>query len=63
MTFRLHVASGIKLFVEWFKSYHGNKIDNEGRKAKIELDTKLLNEEVDEKNKLFHERIRLLRDK
>ena len=61
--FGLHVASGIKLFVEWFKSYHGSKINSEGGRAKLELDTKLLNQEIDERNKLFHKRIGLLRDK
>ena len=59
----LLVALGIKLFVKWFKSYHGNKIDNMGAQAKRHLDSKLLNEEVDIKNKLFHERLGLLQNK
>ena len=57
------VASGIKLFVEWFKIYHGNKIDNKRRAAKKELDNKLLNQEIDDKNKLFYERLQLLQKK
>lgn len=59
----LLVAVGIKLFIEWFKSYHDNKIDDVGRQGKIELDTKLLNEEVDTKNKLFRERLTLLQNR
>ena len=57
------VASGIKLFVEWFKIYHGNKMDDKLRTAKKELDTKLLNQEIDDKNKQFHERLQLLQKK
>lgn len=49
--------------MEWFKNYHGNTIDNMGEEAKRQLDNKLLNEEVDIKNKLFHERLGLLQDK
>ena len=57
------IASGIKLFVEWFKIYHSNKMDNKRRAAKKELDTKLLNQEIDDKNKQFNERLKLLQKK
>ena len=62
-TLEVIVASGIKLFVEWFKIYHGNKVDNKRRDAKKELDTKLLNQEIDDKNKQFHERLKSLEKK
>lgn len=61
------VTSGIKLFVKWFKNYHSSNMNKmnykRNQKAKTELDTKLLNQEVDHKNEVFHKRHRLLRNK
>ena len=34
--------------MEWFKSYHDNKIDDVGRQGKIELGTKLHDNKIDD---------------
>ena len=51
--------------MEWFKSYNdGSKVVNKGgSKAKVELDAKLLNQEIDDRNKIYYERLKLLKDK
>ena len=49
--------------MDWFKVYHGNKRDNKRRNTKKDLDTKLLNQEIDDKNQQFHKRLEALQDK
>ncbi|XP_065886387.1 uncharacterized protein [Dysidea avara] len=63
-----NLRTGIKLFVQWYKDYHGDEMrsqseGDETKYSKSDLDVMLLNKKVDQRNVIFQQRIDQLRNK